>query len=99
MTKVAEVEACELEQSEISYLSVDDQLVLLDEVAARPAKPVSKLRSAWQRGMTTAEYAVGILAAVAFALVLLKIISGNEFFTAMLKFVVGLIGKIAGQLP
>lgn len=101
MRNTAELEATDdyTEQIELTYLSIDDQLDLLDQSAARPVKPVGKLRAAWQRGMTTAEYAVGILAAVAFALVLLKIISGNEFFTAMLKFVVGLIGKIAGQLP
>ena len=57
------------------------------------------MRRAWQRGMATAEYAVGILAAVALALVLLNIFTNNDFFTAMLKFVVGLIAKVGGMIP
>lgn len=57
------------------------------------------LRRTVQRGMATAEYAVGILAAVALALVLLNIFNNNEFFSTMLKFVVGLIGKLGGMLP
>ena len=57
------------------------------------------MNHAWQRGMATAEYAVGILAAVALALVLLNIFTNNDFFTAMLKFVVGLLGKVAGMIP
>lgn len=49
--------------------------------------------------MATAEYAVGILAAVALALVMLKIITHQEVFTKLLKLVVGLIGKAGGMLP
>ena len=49
--------------------------------------------------MATAEYAVGVMAAVAVALVLLKIVTGQDFFGAMLKFVVDIIGKLGGQLP
>ncbi|GAA2183142.1 hypothetical protein GCM10009785_25460 [Brooklawnia cerclae] len=70
---------------------------------AGPKAPVRRVaRSvtrAWQRGMATAEYAVGILAAVALALVLLKIFTNNDFFSTLLKFVVGLIGKASGMLP
>ncbi|BEH01611.1 hypothetical protein SDC9_105117 [bioreactor metagenome] len=57
------------------------------------------LRSACQRGMATAEYAVGILAAVALALVLLNVFTNNDFFSAMLKFVVNLISQVGGMLP
>ena len=49
------------------------------------------------RGMATAEYAVGILAAV--ALVMLKIVTHQEVFTKLLKLVVGIIGKAGGMLP
>lgn len=63
--------------------------------------PTSTLRQqlarVWQRGMATAEYAVGILAAVALALVLLHIFTDNSFFEVLLKFVIDLIGK-AGAL-
>lgn len=58
------------------------------------ARRDASLRHAWQRGMATAEYAVGILAAVALALVLLNIFNHNEFFSTLLRFVVGLIGKV-----
>ncbi len=47
----------------------------------------------WQRGMATAEYAVGILAAVALALVLFNVFNNNAFVTTMTKFVAQLIGK------
>lgn len=45
------------------------------------------------RGMATAEYAVGMLAAVALALVLLKVVTHQEVFTKLLKLVVSIIGK------
>ncbi len=57
------------------------------------------LRRACQRGMATAEYAVGILAAVALALVLLSIFTNNDFFQAMLKFVLNLLTQVGGMLP
>lgn len=57
-----------------------------------------RLRRAWQRGMATAEYAVGILAAVALALVLLKIFNDNAFFDVLLRFVIDLIGKVGGMV-
>ena len=61
-------------------------------------RSASQLRRACQRGMATAEYAVGILAAVALALVLLKIFNDNEFFTTMLRFVLDLIGRVGGMV-
>lgn len=57
------------------------------------------VRFTLERGMATAEYAVGILAAVALALVLLKVVTHESFFGAMLKIVVMVIGKIGGMLP
>lgn len=51
-----------------------------------------------QRGMATAEYAVGILAAVALALVLLRVFTDNKFFAQMLKLVTQLIGKAGGMI-
>ena len=57
------------------------------------------LRRAWERGQATAEYVVGILAAVALALVLLKVVTGNDFFSSILKFVTNLISKAGGMLP
>lgn len=65
---------------------------------AQRASASSLLRRTWERGMATAEYAVGILAAVALALVLLNIFNHNEFFTSLLQFVVGLIAKVGGMI-
>lgn len=59
----------------------------------------AKVDKAIERGMATAEYAVGILAAVALALVLLRVFTDNRFFTQLLKFVTGLIGKVGTMLP
>ena len=44
-----------------------------------------KLRSEWRRddGMTTAEYAVGLIAAVTFATVLYKIVNGGAVSAAL----------------
>lgn len=49
--------------------------------------------------MATAEYAVGMLAAVALALVLLKIVTHNSFFTQLLKFVLEIINKAGAAIP
>lgn len=51
-----------------------------------------------QRGMATAEYAVGILAAVALALVLLRVFTDNKFYAQLLKLVTQLIGKAGGMI-
>lgn len=58
----------------------------------------STLRRWGQRGMVTAEYAVGILAAIALALVLVKVFNDNEFFTELLKQVTALIGQMSKKL-
>ena len=44
-----------------------------------------KLRATYQRddGMTTAEYAVGLIAAVAFAGILLKVVTSGNVQTAL----------------
>ncbi|MDR0435760.1 MAG: DUF4244 domain-containing protein [Propionibacteriaceae bacterium] len=51
---------------------------------------VRPLRRRCERGMATAEYAVGILAAVALALVLLKVFKADGFLTMITQ----VIGKI-----
>lgn len=89
-------EIAEAEANSMRTLSTDEQLEVLDSIEAQKK---TKVRKAFERGMATAEYAVGILAAVALALVLLKIITGKDFFSAMLKFVISLITKVGAQLP
>lgn len=75
-------------------------------IAVRTFDDVSRLRKAqrlayrgWQRGMATAEYAVGILAAVALAIVLYKVFTHSKFFDATLKMVVSMIAKVGAMLP
>jgi len=57
---------------------------------------------AWQlaeRGMATAEYAVGILAAVALALVLLKVFNADGFLTTITKLISGIFTKLIDWIP
>ena len=84
-------------------MSTDQELLnahceLAKVSGAQPTR-LNRFRTTIERGMATAEYAVGILAAVALALVLLKVVTNNGFFTAVLKVVTGIIGKISGMLP
>ncbi|WP_242681641.1 DUF4244 domain-containing protein [Tessaracoccus sp. SD287] len=51
-----------------------------------------------QRGMSTAEYAVGILAAVSLALVLLRVITDVEFFKVALKVVLKIMSWVGSQI-
>ena len=62
--------------------------------AARP----STLRRWGQRGMVTAEYAVGILAAIAMALVLVRVLNESPVAAALLKQVTALIGQMSAHL-
>ncbi len=59
------------------------------------ASAVTRGRRLPERGMVTAEYAVGILAAVALALLLLKVFSDNSVYTALLHYVTALIGHLS----
>lgn len=59
---------------------------------------VTRARRLAERGLTTVEYAIGLLAAAAVALVLLRIFNDNAFFQTMFKWVVDIFGKVAGGL-
>ena len=63
------------------------------------ARKISKHRLLAERGMATAEYAVGILAAVALALVLIKIFNAASFLDVATKLVGSIFDKILGWLP
>ncbi|MCL2652724.1 MAG: DUF4244 domain-containing protein [Propionibacteriaceae bacterium] len=52
-----------------------------------------------ERGMATAEYAVGILAAVALALVLIKVFNAGSFLDLAMKLITNIFDKILGWLP
>ena len=52
-----------------------------------------------QRGMATAEYAVGILAAVALALVLLKVFNADGFLNTIGNLITFIFQKLFGWIP
>lgn len=58
-------------------------------------QPKSKLRRFAERGMTTVEYAIGLLAAATLALVLLRVFKDNEFFAMLMDWVVDVFAKVA----
>ncbi len=71
---------------------------------SRPTRrALAKARNrAWhvaERGMATAEYAVGILAAVALALVLIKVFNSGGFLETITKLVTSIFSKLLGWLP
>lgn len=74
------------------------ELLDTEKYATKARGDKGVVRRAAQRGMVTAEYAVGILAAVALALVLLKIFTNNDFFTMLLKFVLKILNTVSGQI-
>lgn len=53
---------------------------------------VGKVRSMGEEGMTTAEYAVGTVAAVAFAALLLAVVRSDPVRAALSDVVVGALG-------
>jgi len=76
---------------------VDDDATTID--LPEPAAAQHLVARSWERGMATAEYAVGILAAVALALVLFNVFNDSAFFSSVLKVVTSIIGKVGGMLP
>ena len=51
-----------------------------------------RLRLTWEEGMTTAEYAVGTMAAVAFAALLLAIVRSGPVKSALTKVIMTALG-------
>lgn len=62
-----------------------------------PTRP-RRLRRLAERGLTTVEYAIGLLAAAAVALVLLRIFNDNAFFKTLFDWVIDVFGNVAGGL-
>ena len=58
----------------------------------------ARVRRLAERGLTTVEYAVGLLAVAAAALVLLRIFNDNQFFQTLFDWVIDIFGKVAGGL-
>ncbi|HOA27010.1 MAG TPA: DUF4244 domain-containing protein [Arachnia sp.] len=58
----------------------------------------ARVRRLAERGLTTVEYAVGLLAAAAAALVLLRIFNDNTFFQTLFTFVVDAFRNISAGI-
>lgn len=58
----------------------------------RSAKPARRLA---ERGLTTVEYAIGLLGAAAAAMLLLRIFNDNAIFDTMMKWITDLVVKVA----
>ncbi len=67
--------------------------------AARPARALARrwarVRSAAEAGMSTAEYAVGTVAACAFAAVLYRVVSGDSIVTGLTELVDSALATLA----
>ncbi|MDN5727178.1 MAG: DUF4244 domain-containing protein [Propionibacteriales bacterium] len=66
------------------------------EAVASTEMAVPRRRRRHQRGMTTAEYAVGTVAAVSFAGVLIKILTDPTVSKLILDIILWILKKIAG---
>ena len=51
-----------------------------------------------QRGLTTVEYAIGLVAAATAALVLLRIFNDNAFFQALMSWILNIFANLVGTL-
>lgn len=60
-----------------------------------PAGRRGRMRRMAERGLTTVEYAIGLLAAAAVALVLLRIFNDNAFFKMLFDWVVQMFTNAA----
>ena len=61
-------------------------------------RPTSRLRRICERGMVSAEWAVGLIAAIAIAGVLVSIVSSGPVRDALLHVVLSVIGWISNTL-
>ena len=66
-----------------------------DSLEVRPRSSVRRLA---ERGLTTVEYTIGLLAAAAAALVLLRVFNDNRFFNELFEWVVDAFTKVAATL-
>lgn len=91
----------------VSTTSLADEAISSGECEVTTwAEPIAPMPYRWaktdrliERGMVTAEYAVGILSAVALAIVLYNIFKKSAFLEALLGVVTKIIGLIGARLP
>jgi hypothetical protein len=85
----------------IEVSSVPEASAATDAIEVVEAAPLNNGRGVGrrnQRGMVSAEWAVGIIAAVAIAGVLLGIVTSGPIHDALLKFILLVIQSFAGFL-
>ncbi|MFD0867348.1 DUF4244 domain-containing protein [Tessaracoccus lubricantis] len=58
------------------------------------AERKAQLRRLAERGLTTVEYAIGLLAAATIALLLVRLFADNAFYEMLYDWVVGVFGKV-----
>lgn len=64
--------------------------------ADRPATRLARAKHLAERGLTTIEYAIGLLCAAIFALTVFRIFSDNDFFSMLWDWLVGLFQTLIG---
>lgn len=68
-------------------------------VAFEARTPTSRTaRRLAQRGLTTVEYAIGLVAAATAALVLLRIFNDNAFFQTLMQWVLNIFNNLVDTL-
>lgn len=71
---------------------------LLDTTSHAPGRRTSKSAAMLQRGLTTAEYCVGILAAVTVVLTVIRIFNDNAFFSAVSQLIIKVLHTATGRV-
>lgn len=64
----------------------------------QPERRSARVRRLAERGLTTVEYSIGLLAAAAAALVLLRIFNDNRFFQTLFEWVIQVFNQVASGL-
>lgn len=62
-----------------------------------PVSRAARARALAQRGLTTVEYAIGLLAAATAALILLRVFNDNSFLQALTDWVLSIFSQVARQ--
>ena len=58
----------------------------------------TRTRRLAERGLTTVEYAIGLVAAATAALVLLRIFNDNAFFQTLMDWVLNIFANLVGKV-
>lgn len=84
------------ETTEITGLTQATAIDLLDPTSQAPAKNTVSAVRLIERGITTAEYAVGILGAMAAGLLIFRLFSDNRVFELIFQFISKILNHVTG---